>query len=522
MGLRGVVGAVVVSLAAASAPAWAGAHAPQVEWRSATTVHGDLSRATGSPQQWATRAAERFLGARDLRVERVRTSLIGTHVRGRQYRAGLPVDGTDWLATAIRGRVVQVDAHPTDLPGGPAARPVGTAAATASAVRRTGASQLLVAPTTSRLLVPRDDRLVDTYRVTLVSRVPARAATVDVAAADGRVLGVRDQALPVEGSATLFDPSPVVTKRDLALRQPYETGYAADADLDSAELTAQLRRLPLTGLSASALGATRLQGPHVNVLGYGYVPTDGTTFDVTRGDPRFEGLMAYAHLDRLQRHLQSLGFRGARAVNASAQDILPGGVKGFDNAFYYPFADLIVMGDGGVDDGEDGEILVHEYGHAIQHDQVTNFGQSVEGGAMGEGFGDVLAAAYYARVSGGFGDACFAEWDYTTSARGGKTCLRRLDGTKRYPQDLSGEPHDDGEIWSSLLWQVRSGMSGSAATRSDALLRLVITSHELLTPEAQFADGVAALRTTASAMGRPDWVRLIDRAAGQRGVPLSP
>jgi len=38
-------------------------------------------------------------------------------------------------------------------------------------------------------------------------------------------------------------------------------------------------------------------------------------------------------------------------------------------------------------------VIVHEYGHAIQDDQVPNFGLSSEGGAMGEGFSDYLAAA---------------------------------------------------------------------------------------------------------------------------------
>jgi hypothetical protein len=33
-------------------------------------------------------------------------------------------------------------------------------------------------------------------------------------------------------------------------------------------------------------------------------------------------------------------------------------------------------------------VIVHELGHAIQDDQVPGFGNSEEGGAMDEGFGD--------------------------------------------------------------------------------------------------------------------------------------
>ncbi|MEO6204146.1 MAG: M36 family metallopeptidase, partial [Mycobacteriales bacterium] len=357
----------------------------------------------------------------------------------------------------------------------------------------------------------------------VVSTAPATAATVDVSAATGLVLAVRSDARRLDGSTKVFDPNPIVTSRDLSLRQPMETGLPVDADLDSDALTAQRRTLPLLSLDDAALALGRLSGPSVNILGGGYNATvNAGLFDVTRSDPRFEGLMAYAHLDRYQRYLQGLGFRGTAAVNAEPQDVLAGGALGFDNSFYYGFADVIVYGDGGVDDAEDAEIVLHEYGHAMQDAQVPGFGYTTESGAMGEGFGDFNAAAYYARTSGGFGDTCFAEWDYSSSARGADRCLRRLDGTKRYPRDMVDEVHDDGEIWSAFLWQVRAGLPGNAAAKSDASLRLVISSHELLGSEASFAEAVDALRTTARALGHPEWVRIIERAATSRGLPLEP
>ncbi len=50
------------------------------------------------------------------------------------------------------------------------------------------------------------------------------------------------------------------------------------------------------------------------------------------------------------------------------------------------------MGAGGVDDGEDAEVILHEYGHAVHDAQVPGWGDTHEGGAMGEGWGDFLAA----------------------------------------------------------------------------------------------------------------------------------
>ena len=42
-------------------------------------------------------------------------------------------------------------------------------------------------------------------------------------------------------------------------------------------------------------------------------------------------------------------------------------------------------------------------------------------------------------------------------------CLRRTDGTKTYPQDLVGEVHADGEIWSSALNAMRIALGNTKA-----------------------------------------------------------
>jgi Zn-dependent metalloprotease len=114
---------------------------------------------------------------------------------------------------------------------------------------------------------------------------------------------------------------------------------------------------------------------------------------------------------------------------------------------------------------------------------------------MGEGFGDYWAASVSAQFSGGFQDVCLAEWDATSYSSSNPPCLRRLDGTKHYPEDVDGEVHDDGEIWSAALWQIRSAIG---AANADGL---VIASHFLLSPDASFNQGANALVTAAKALG---------------------
>lgn len=535
MHLRLAAPAAVLALVGATVPAVAtsgsSADRARVSFASAHVVRGELGRATGTPQRWAARALRENAGrlgvdASAYRVESVRTSLIGTHVRGRQHRGDVAVQGTDFLVTAIAGEVVQVDAFGTALTGLPATEPVGQLVARAAALGALQVTKLLAPVSVNRVLVPRGDRLVDTYRVALVAAAPAVAATVDVDAATGRVLAVRDDAQYIDGEAKVFDPNPIQRSGNAKLRQAgVDVGLGPDTDLDSPEVSATRSLVPLKGLDASALQQTRLAGPWVNVLGIaGYVATgDRPLFDLPKSDPRFEGLMAYGHMDRFQRYLQGLGFRGSKGVNAEQQEVVATRVEGFDNSFYQPGNDLMLLGAGGVDDGEDAEVILHEYGHAMQDAQVPGWGSTAEGGAMGEGFGDFNTANYFARSNKRAKyDLCVAEWDATTYSSASPPCLRRMDSAKRYPKDLADEVHDDGELWSAYLWRVRSHLKGSAAQKSDTAARLVLSSHELLTPNANFDDAVAALRTAARALKHPEWAAFINAEARKTGFPLEP
>ena len=503
-----------------------------------TTLLCRFGVAAGSPRAWAARAlaehADRLgVDADAVRWEQVRRSVIGTHVRGREYRHGVPVRGTDVLVTAVDGRVVEVAGSGSTLPGRPVADPVPIATARTAALAALGVTSTLVPPALSRELRPVDGRLVDTFAVSVVGTVPAVAGEVVVAAADGRVLGVADDArygaqhqqtyggaqAREEGAsfrARLFDPNPVVTARDTSLRTPGETGTGANVVLDDPSLTEQMLPRTLRHLDPASLQQGLLSGPWADLPApVGYVDQQlGEPVTYSRSDPRFLGAMAYFHVDTYQSWLQRLGIRD---VNAEAQTIVPTPVQGFDNSFYQPGNDLILFGGGGIPDAEDADVVLHEYGHAMQDDQVPGYGETDAGGAMGEGFGDFNATNFFALTSGGFHDECVADWDATSYSTDDPTCLRRLDSTRNALDDLEGEVHADGEIWSAYLWRVRAQLGRTTKERSVNGIRLVLGMHETLLPDAEYADAVRGLVVAATALGRPRWVPVITREARRSG-----
>ncbi|MBH0200847.1 MAG: hypothetical protein HP496_00735 [Nitrospira sp.] len=215
------------------------------------------------------------------------------------------------------------------------------------------------------------------------------------------------------------------------------------------------------------------------------------TFVFDRSSDGFSETMAYYYLDYAQRYIQLLGFTN---VN-NRQQVFSVDRSKQDNSFYRSTKKTITYGTGGVDDAEDADVIWHEYGHAILDDQVADYGTTSEANSIGEGFGDYWAGTLGAQLSGGFQDACLAEWDATSYSSTVPPCLRRLDGTKHYPESVVGEVHDDGEMWSAALWQIRAAIG---ATKADTV---ILQHHFDLTHDTSFDQAANALVTAAINLG---------------------
>ncbi len=426
----------------------------------------------------------------ELRVAREFDSISGHHLRLTQFYEGLEVEDSE-VSSHIGpdGRPLLVAADAFDVRGVPTT-PVVAAAEAATAARAVlddvvaGADDPADTPDAADTpaapaVVVRDPRLVIVpfaksgrlaWRVDVKSAAQSSRLWID--ARDGSLVRERDLRRAADGVADVFDPNPVYTSRNGLLRDR--------RDSDAEILAVERKRVTLRRLD----GTGALRGDYADLsrsLGHEFrANLDWTR--VSRAAPLFEAVMCYHHVDTIQARLQSIGITG---VNASRQDIDAHATPD-DQSFYDGIDDTLNFGDGGVDDGEDADIIHHEYGHAIQDDQVVGFGATLEGGALGEGFSDYLAV--WMRISGDDRfDAAVGSWDATSYSRKNPPALRRVDGDKRYPKSVVHEVHDDGEIWSRFLWDLAHEIGFDEATQ------VVIGSHDLLNANARFLQGASAV-----------------------------
>ena len=313
--------------------------------------------------------------------------------------------------------------------------------------------------------------------------VPTNGPTLEffINAKTGEVIGAPvDINRYVDGTGQVFKDNAVVATQN--------NNLVDSNDAASAVPTAAYSTVTLQGLT----GNNRLDGSFASGSN-SRTRAAGTnnSFIFDRHSNGFSETMAYFHIDFAQRYIQSLGFTN---VN-NRQQVFAIDRSTADNSSYSPSTKMITYGTGGVDDAEDGEVIVHEYGHSVQDNQVPGFGATEEGGAMGEGFGDYLAATVNSSLAGDFQLVCIAEWDATSYAAGVPHCLRRLDSTKHYPGSLDGEVHDDGEMWSASLFQIRTALGAAKADK------LILQAHFLLSSRATFSDGSNALVTAAINLG---------------------
>jgi hypothetical protein len=330
-----------------------------------------------------------------------------------------------------------------------------------------------------QVIYPKENRYHVSWKVRVPLINPIEDWHIFIDFKTGNVLDIVEALLKASGRGRVFIPNPVVAMRDRTL--------TADSEIpDRAYSTVILKELD---------GSGYLRGNYVDTCN---TPNRAKEPDLIyyykRHDHRFKEVMAYYHIDEAARYIQSLGFTNLcnKTIKVNVQGDF------VDNSYYNHDTRELTFGTWFIDDAEDGDVILHEYAHAIMDDQVPGFGLTRNTCPIAEGFGDFFAACFFAEINEGFNRECFGDWNGI-----GKIgdCISRVDSKKHYPEDFLGldSCDRDGEIWSASLWDIYLQMGGASKIKArrlaarDNAIRLVIESNFNLNLNSRFEDAAHAV-----------------------------
>jgi hypothetical protein len=448
-------------------------------------------------------------GTGDLALTYVKQTPLGDHVRFHQTVAGVPVFESDVVVTIGRrsGRVIAVASRYRGGAAALATAPViSPGAAREAAIAAIGATEERIGPETPPalgLLPGENQSLPLAYRVVIPAAEPLGDWEVMVDASSGQVLRVRDQAVYVDGIGKAFDPDPLTTA-EVSYGTP---GYVDGNDANTPQLEAETFVRTLRDLTFE-FGLYRLRGPFVRIEEFENplsLPATAATpdgFQFTRDEQGFEDVEVYWAIDTNQRYIQELGFTNIQNNSIWCDTH---GLNGADNSHYIPSTNRLAWGEGGVDDAEDLDVVLHEYGHAIQYGSVPGWGGGDER-SMGEGFGDYWAGSYSAAQS-------LYRWEWVFNWDGHNPFWpgRILNDTRTYPAFWGGDIYSNGTIWASFLMKVWFEI------QREVIDQIVLAHHFLLGTSALVTQASSALVTTDIDLNEGLNVDTIEYWARQRG-----
>ncbi|MFC1852935.1 pre-peptidase C-terminal domain-containing protein [candidate division CSSED10-310 bacterium] len=351
----------------------------------------------------------------------------------------------------------------------------------------TGATSLSISPDvgdvtgqTSVAAYPLSDT---TYTLTAANSDQTKTATVEITT-------------DLAGYAYLSNP--ITATGDGTLKDENDQTNAA---LDGARSQVQLKYLDGSGsligtyADLSAPGIYGAEPPEDYTPGS--VVTDTDSYHFSRDTYAFSEVNCYYHITATHDLLTQMGFSDiinyAIPIHAFYEEDLNAFYSGYDRGlhfgYHYYYQDYYYIGP---DSSEDSEVVVHEYGHAIQADQYYNWGSLNVQGAMGEGFSDFLG-----QLSAGdtrflyYEGEWFAHLFPSYVSPEGIPYLRPLNTDRTFPDDLGiiyiNDPdrgtgiryqvHYDGIFWSSALMALHDALVAVSSDKKLKTLELVIQSH---------------------------------------------
>ena len=452
----------------------------------------------------------------DLELKAERRGKVIDVVRFRQTAAGYPVYGGE-IAVSLnrRGQVIYVANDYRPIVGTVAeAAEISAAAARQTALAALGVAGPLSSSRSELMVFPGADRarLVRVERLAPVG-APVGDWEVLIDAVSGELVKIEDRAAYVDGTGEAFLPDPLSSSG-----ATYgDAGYVDGSDADTAQLVAEIGPVALLGITFngsiySLVGSyadcrDNLESPNIPCQ----TSASGAFAVGSRSNDFFEHQHVYYHIDTYMRYLnETLGIpvRPTASLNFGLVQFDAHGLNGEDNSHYSGGnPQYLAFGDGGVDDAEDADVVIHELGHGI-HDWITNGGLSQVQG-LSEGLGDYFAVSYSRSFAGQWTPAD-PEYNWTFSWDGHNPFwngrLTNWNDNHLYPTGLTGQIHTDGQFWASCNIDVAE-LIGLVATDEAVLEGISMTggstnqaqaAQAVIQAAAELGYGAATLATMAS------------------------
>lgn len=388
-----------------------------------------------------------------------RNTATGTHIQIDQLVRGARVVGSEMRVHEDERGVFAVTGRPLgDLaardPG--RAPPLATQDALDTCAERFEVEGGLKSASVDQVVFPGEEGAVWAYEVRFV--VPEHSADVHVflRADDLSVLLSYNISSAATGTAKVYPVNPL------------QTPGLEDVTLEGLEDPGELLRG--TSIDVIQASSSRLE-------------REDSDFVVDPGDTAFDEVQAYHHLWRVTEWfagrvdaalLQAQPFTPMRALVNDPQSP--------NNAYYSPTTGELRFGNfGSRSSARSAAVVCHEFGHAVT-DAICHLGRAkvknTESRGLSEGVSDYFAASFLDDPRLG---------DYVADdPHGARNCS---DPGQQFPPGFSGEEHQTGAVWASVLWGLRQRVGGDTADK------LVIESLEFLGAAATFTDARTALQS---------------------------
>lgn len=304
------------------------------------------------------------------------------------------------------------------------------------------------------------------YRVRIEALEPVGSWEVLVDAQTGEVLHAMNRACnhqgecehkaalppPANGTGNVFIPDPLSYAQVAYGGQYVDGNDATNASLDATLTNVTLLDLNFTGAQY------QLVGPYAEITDFenpfrGLFAQASPNFNFNRFDNGFEAVNCYYHIDGSMRYInQTLNIPLVPFQYVGGVRFDPHGLNGQDNSHYLGASGRVSFGEGGVDDAEDADVVLHELGHGL-HDWLTGGNLSQVNG-LSEGCGDYWASSYSRSLNQWTPANPAYYWMFSWDGHNPFWAGRITNYTALYPGGLTGAIHTDGQIWATCLLRI--------------------------------------------------------------------